>query len=399
MFAREGYKARPLPLADSHAIALGKKFVHNDICYPAQINIGEALALLESGEVNTDEVAVGLAKNCNHCRAGQYAVLARKALDEAGYADVPIITTGVDDKNMHPGFVLGMRFRTGMVLGIAIMDAIESMVRAIRPYEMTPGECNEVYETWRARTMYALREGPNEGLRQLEATVSAFNAIAIDRSHRRPRVAVLGEILVKYHPSANRNIERYFEANGMEVVQPPMLDFFRMGEVINKNMVQRGFTSKPFMTGLITNVSEGVFKRATFRVRKIMQHFKLFEAFPSTRRLATLTQPFIDVTYGAGEAWLIPAEILHHASHGVNSFVILQPFGCLPNHISGRGMTKKLKELNPHIQILSLDYDPDTALANVESRLQMLVMTSREMDRRWMRSSTGVAKRIPVSSH
>jgi len=398
MFAREGYKARPLPLADSRAIALGKKFVHNDICYPAQINIGEALALLESGEVRADGVAVGLAKNCNHCRAGQYATLARKALDEAGYASVPIITTGDDDKNMHPGFVVDARFRIGMVSGIAIMDAIENMVRAIRPYETTPGECNEVYELWRARTMYALRDGSREGLRQLEAAVSAFNAIEIDRSHRRPRVAVLGEILMKYHPSANCNIECYFEENGMEVVQPPMLDFFRMAEVINRDMVKRGFTSKPFITGLISNLSEGVFKRATFRVRKIMQQFKLFEAFPATRDLAALTQPFIDVTYGAGEAWLIPAEILHHASHGVDSFVILQPFGCLPNHVTGRGMTKKLKELHPHIQILSLDYDPDTAIANVESRLQMLIMTAQEMDRRWMRSSTGTVKRVAASA-
>ncbi len=393
MFTREGYKARPLPLADSHAIALGKKFVHNDICFPGQVNIGEALALLESGKVRADEVAVGLAKNCEHCRAGQYATLARKALDDAGYSNIPIITTGVDDKNMHPGFVVGMRFRTGMVLGIAVMDAIENMVRAIRPYEITPGECDEVYESWRARTMYALREGPKEALRQLEAAVSAFNAIDIDRSCRRPRVAILGEILMKHHPSANCDIERYFEKNGMEVVQPPMLDFFRMTDVINKDMGKRGFTSKPFMTGLIANVSEGVFKRATFLVRRVMQHFKLFEAFPSTQDLAALTRPLIDVTYGAGEAWLIPAEILHHASHGVDSFVILQPFGCMPNHITGRGLTKKLKELVPHIQILSLDYDPDTALANVESRLQMLVMTAREMDRHRAQSFTNTAIR------
>ncbi len=393
MFTREGYKARPLPLADARAIALGKKFVHNDICYPGQVNIGEALALLESGQVRADEVAVGLAKNCEHCRAGQYATLARKALDDAGYSNVPIITTGVDDKNMHPGFVVGMRFRIGMVLGIAVMDAIENMVRAMRPYELTPGACDQVYESWRARTMYALREGPRAGLKQLEGAVSAFNAIGIDRSQRRPRVAILGEILMKYHPSANCNIERYFEENGMEVVQPPMLDFFRMGEVINRDMMKRGFTSRPFMTGLITNVQEGVFKRATFRVRRIMQQFKLFEAFPSTQDLAALTRPFIDVTYGAGEGWLIPAEILHHANHGVNSFVILQPFGCLPNHITGRGMTRKLKELNPHIQILSLDYDPDTALANVESRLQMLVMTAREMGRRRLQAPAETAIR------
>ena len=381
MFEKEGYRTRQLPLADRRAVELGKKYVHNDICYPAQVNIGEALAVLDRGDISPAEAAVGLAKNCEHCRAGQYVTLARKALDEAGYAEVPIITSGKDDKDMHPGFRLSSKFRIRMAFGMALMDGIEQMVRAVRPYELHPGMADEVYQKHLHWMMDAFKSSRSEGVLALREAVRAFNAIPVDRSVRKPRVAVLGEILMKYHPSANCNVEQYLETNGMEVVQPPMLDFFRMDDVVVKDKVAHGFSSRPFLQGLVANISDGVFRRARARVDEVMRGFRFYERFPDISELVEHTTSFIPRTYAAGEAWLIPAEILHQAEKGVNSFVIVQPFGCLPNHITGRGMTKTVKQIVPHVQVLSLDYDPDTSVANVENRLQMLIISARELEK------------------
>ncbi len=388
VFEKEGYKAVLMPLANRRAIELGKKFVHNDICFPAQVNIGEALAFLEQGRFKPDEIAVGLAKNCEHCRAGQYAMLARKALDEAGYPTVPVVTTGSDDKDMHPGFKLSATWQIRMAWGIVMMDAMEFMIRAVRPYELTPGAANRVHWQCLEHMMTALKTSRKRALLWLRAAVRAFNAIPVDRSVRRPRVAVLGEILMKYHPTANGEIEKYLESQGMEVVQPPMLDFFRMSDVVSREKLERGFSSSPFMMDMMMRINESVFVSARKAVDAIMKEFKFYSPFPSSEDLARLTAPFIDPTYAAGEAWLIPAEILHQAHKGVRAFVILNPFGCLPNHITGRGMTKTLKSLVPDAQILSLDYDPDISPANIENRLQMLIIATKELEQRRREAAT-----------
>ncbi|HOG69298.1 MAG TPA: acyl-CoA dehydratase activase-related protein, partial [Fibrobacteraceae bacterium] len=191
-----GFNTITLPLANKRAIELGKKFVHNDICFPAQVNIGENLLWLEEHpEIKQENIAIGLAKNCENCRAGQYSVLARKALDEAGYTDVAMITTGSDSKNMHPGFKVGLDFRLHMLWGLSVMDAIETMYRAIRPYEIHNGDSQKVYDKWIPVLMKELGHlpkskiaYPKKVLALFDECVAEFNTIEADRSIRKPRV-------------------------------------------------------------------------------------------------------------------------------------------------------------------------------------------------------------------
>lgn len=381
IFEMQGYKTLAMPLANKRAFELGKKFVHNDICFPAQVNIGEALNWLELNPRPQEEMALGLAKNCENCRAGQYAVLARKALDEAGYERIPVITTGRDNKDMHPGFQADTRFRMKMLWGMAMMDCVEAMVRAIRPYELEPGLAQETYDRYLFPILTDSVVNRPKALSKLTEAIKAFNAIPVDRSRRKPRVAVLGEILMKYHPSANGFVENYLEANGMEVIQPGILDFFRRDELIRAEKVKRGFSARPLKDRLIGGMTEIIYRKAVEKVQNIFAEFKYGEYHTDCYDLVNYIDGFMDRTYTTGEGWLIPAEILKLASQGVNSFVVVQPFGCLANHISGRGLTKALKERFPHIQILSLDYDPDTSFANVENRLQMLIINARELER------------------
>ena len=382
---REGFRTEILPLADKKAIELGKKFVHNDICFPAQVNIGEGLRWLEQHpEVSQDEVCMGLAKNCENCRAGQYAVMCRKALDEAGYPNVPILTTGADNKGMHPGFNAGIDFRLHMLWGMTIMDGIEIMFRAVRPYEKNHGESLRVYNYWIKECMTEAAGNIRGALKKFELAIEAFNNIEADMSVRKPRVAVLGEILMKYHPSANGFVEEYLFEHGMEVVQPGMLDFFRVGELVRMEKVRRGLIANPFVNWLIGSVSSKFYNKAARDVEKRIKKFKYYEHHADCYEMADIIEKtgMLDRTYITGEGWLIPGEVLSLAEHGVNSFVIVQPFACLANHISGRGLTKAMKAKFPHIQVLSLDYDPDTSFANIENRLQMLIINAKELEKR-----------------
>ncbi len=390
----QGYKASPLPVADKRAIELGKKFVHNDICFPCQVNIGENLLWLEQHpEVKQCNVSIGLAKNCENCRAVQYAVLARKALDEAGYKDVAIITTGSDNKNMHPGLQLGLDFRLHMLWGLVTMDAIEIMYRALRPYEVNKGDTQKVYDEWMPKLMNRVAvmgkaelAKPTAVMKMFRETIKAFNTVEIteDRKKgiRKPRVAVLGEILMNYHPSANGYIEEYLMNNGMEVYLPGMLDFFRVDEIVKQVKIKRGFSATPLEDLVIGGITSKVYTHALKTANKEMEkYFKLYEHHADCYELIHLVSDIIDPTYNTGEGWLIPGEILYNSKHGINSHIILQPFACLANHISGRGLTKAVKERCPHIQVLSLDYDPDTSFANIENRLQMLIINARELEK------------------
>jgi len=376
-----GYRIEPLPLADARAIELGKKYLHNDICFPAQINVGECLALLEKGIYSSDEVVLGLAKNCDDCRAGQYAGLARKALDDAGYPDIPIMTTGEDTKGMHPGFAMGMKEQVSILWGLAIMDAMDDMLRQTRPYEVTPGFTDQVFERCFRQVLEGLRTGHKAALAAFADAVQVFNSLPIERAVRRPRVGIIGEILLNYHPTSNGNLVRYLEANGMETILPSMVDFFRRDLIRIKEGVKRHHIPNPFLNSLMAGVQDHIYRHVVAKVDAIYRGARTYHRHKDVYELSRNIEDFIDPTYMVGEGWLIPAEIIELWGHGVRAFVIVQPFGCLPNHITGRGLVKAIKRRCPDAQIVSLDYDPDTSFANVENRLQMLIMSAKELER------------------
>jgi predicted CoA-substrate-specific enzyme activase len=374
----EGYRVEVLPMADRAAIALGKQYVHNDMCYPAQVNVGEMLGALRSGLYDPDKVVCGLAKAECDCRLAHYAALARKALDEAGYPQVPIITTDRDNKGMHPAFALGLRFQLRTIWGLNMVDILEHVRRRLRPYELVEGQADEVFEESVERIAAALRRSIRGALREFDAAIDKFAAMPADLRTRRPRVFVIGEFLLNFHAGSNNNIERYLEANGLEVVLPDTFTPMHR-DVLKKDSESRLFFVKyPFLDMFANSLTLKTVDRVKREVNRRASRLPFFDAPASLRELAKLSDPVVHHTFTAGEGWLIAAEILHHADLGVKSFVILQPFGCLPNHVVGRGLTKEIKERRPGIQILALDFDPDTSSANIENRLQMLIINARE---------------------
>lgn len=375
---KQGLRALPLSLGENSQIQVGKKYVHNDTCFPAQMVIGEAISALQSGKYPLDRVAIGMAKYQGDCRLSHYSALLRRALDAAGFKGVPIVSTDpVDSKNMHPGFRLGALFNIRSLYVVTMMDMLEELRRQIRPYELNKGETNRVFDQVIDEIAAGIDKGIHAALKAFKRGIKKFCQIKYDRSNPRPRVFVTGEYLVTFHPGSNFHVERYLEENGMEVILPRMANVFRKdfyARVVEAKDLNVKF--KP-VNAIFDRVAEKLFAHANAVCEKEAGKHPLFVKATPLPLLAAETDEIMNRTFLSGEGWLIPGEIKEYALRGVQSFVILQPFGCLPNHICGRGIMKKVKEEFPAVQILPLDLDPDTSFANVENRLQMLIMNEK----------------------
>ena len=375
-------KAIPLDIGREEAIRLGKQYVHNDICFPAQIVIGEALAALRSGKYDDKEVAIGMAKYIGDCRLTHYGALLRKALDDAGYAHVPILTNDDEDyHNLHPGFRMNLFSALRIAIALPMIDALEELLRKMRPYELEPGSANAAFE----KGMDALVEGlQNHGIRGAKRgfarAIDIMKAVRYDRSHRRPEVLIVGEYLLNFHPGANHDIEDYLEHNGFEIIEARMTDVIRKIYFVLDSQIREYHLKRPLGKKLWFHTANEFFELAHNMTDAIAKRHPLYTPACRLPDLVKDSDPIMHHTFDAGEGVLIPGEILHHAKHGCRNFVILQPFGCLPNHVFGRGVAKRLKEIYPDAQILPLDYDPDVSFANLENRLQMLIMNAKTVD-------------------
>ena len=382
VYKKQGIRIESLPVGHERASELGKKYVHNDICYPAQMVIGEALEALESGKYDPNKTAITMAKYLGDCRLTHYSALLRKALDEAGYKQVPIITNDIDDeKNMHPGFKMNLLSSLRIAFGLPMIDALEELLRKMRPYEIEKGASDEAFD----RALDAVIDGfAKKGIRGarkgFEQAIRIMKDVVYDRTKTRPRVLIVGEYLLNFHEGANRNIERYLENNGMEVVEARMTDVIRKTYFYQRAQVKEFGVQKPFSQRAFLELTNSAFEAAHNLCDRIACAHPLYEPPCRMPELVKASDPIVHHSFDAGEGVLIPAEILHHYAQGLRSFIILQPFGCLPNHIVGRGIVKSIREACPNAHVLALDFDPDTSFANIENRLQMLIMGSAQRE-------------------
>ncbi len=375
-FAGQGLRTESLGYGRDEAIRLGKKYVHNDICFPAQMVIGEVLEALRSGRYDLDNVAIGMGKYMGDCRLTHYSKLLRKALDDAGFSQVPILTNDDQDPHeLHPGFKMDLMTSIKIAFALPMIDAMESLVRKIRPYESVPGSTDKAFDEGLDALCKGMETGGVRGMKKgFKKAIELLRDLEYDRSSPRPKVLIVGEYLLNFHPGANHDIEAYLEKNGFELIEAHMTDVIRKTYFTRDTQIREYKLNASLKDKTWYLVADEMFEFAHDAADKIAGVHSLYE--PPTRlpELVKDSDVVIQHTFDTGEGVLIPAEIIHYAKHGCRAFVILQPFGCLPNHIVGRGVTKKLKELYPDAQILALDYDPDVSFANIENRLQMLIM-------------------------
>lgn len=382
--SRQGIRTVPLEIGRETAIRLGKKYVHNDICFPAQIVIGEALAALDSGKYDTEHVAVGMAKYIGCCRLTHYSALLRKALDDSGYTSVPILTNDdVDYHDLHPGYKMNLRSALGIAFALPMIDVLEELLRKIRPYELVKGSTDKAYEKSLDAIVTGLQKHGISGLKHgFKKAIEIMKTVRYDRTDPRPEVLIVGEYLLNFHPGANHDIEKYLEDNGFEIIEARMTDVIRKTYFCRDAQNHEFHLKKDFPQKTWYHMANIIFEFAHDVADKIAQRHPLYTKACRLPELVKKSDSIIHHTFDAGEGVLIPGEIIHHAEQGCENVVVLQPFGCLPNHIVNRGIIKKLKELYPYVQILPLDYDPDVSFANIENRLQMLIMNMKNKNNR-----------------
>lgn len=380
-FKQQKIKAVPLEVGREEAIRLGKKYTHNDICFPAQIVIGEALAALESGKYDPHNCAIAMAKYVCCCRLTHYAALLRKSLDDAGYDYVPILTNDdVDYHKIHPGYKMDTMSILKVAISLPMIDTLEEVLRKIRPYEKVKGSADKAFEEAMELLCSGIENGGVPGgIKGFKKGLKLLESVEYDRSKPKPTVLIVGEYLMNFHPGANHDIERYLEDNGFEIIEAKMTDVIQKTYFCQNNQIKELKTKRDANTRLwmkVANIFFEVAENITDKAAKKVKS-KLHEPAARIKDIAKESNEVIYQTFDTGEGILIPAEIIHNANKGCKNFVILQPFGCLPNHVIGRGVIKKFKEMYPDIEVLPLDYDPDLSFANVENRLQMLVMNQQ----------------------
>ena len=305
---REGVRTEPLPVGHEEAIRLGKRYVHNDICFPAQITIGESLEALTSGRYNPDEVAIITGKYIGDCRLTHYLPLLRKALDDAGFPQVPVLDNDdVDARGVHPGFTLSLAASMEIAWGLPMIDALEALLRRIRPYELTPGATDKAFEQALDEVMHGIEahglRGAEEGFRR---AIKIMGEVPYDRSHPRPTVLIVGEYLLNFHPGANHEIERYLEANGLEVIEARMTDVIRKSYFYKHAQVREYHVDLPLTERVWYATADRLFDIAHDRCDRIARAHPLYE--PPTRmpELVKASDDVLHHTFDAGEGVLIP---------------------------------------------------------------------------------------------
>ena len=376
-----GYKAELLR-TDGHEIAeTGLKYVHNDTCYPALLVIGQFINAIQSGKYDPHKVALLLFQTGGGCRASNYISLLRKALIKAGYGYVPVISFSLAGIEKHPGWKLTVPILHRMMYGVLYGDMLMSLVNQCKPYEVHAGEAQALADRW---TLRLADEMANERVlsyrnvkKNYRRILRDFNAIEVKRT-KKPRVGIVGEIFVKYSPLGNNRLEEFLVREGAEVVIPGLTDFCLY--TVYNNMEDTRLYGVKRMNAAIYSLAYRFLNGKVRDIINIMREESSFTPptpFPHT---ASLVEGCIHHGTKMGEGWLLTAEMLELADSGVNNIVCTQPFGCLPNHICGKGMMKPIKERIPDVNIVAIDYDPGATQVNQENRLKLMLANARDTD-------------------
>ncbi len=380
VFLNHGYKVELLTTTGREIVDEGLKYVHNDTCYPALLTIGQMMHALHSGKYDLNKVALVMTQTGGGCRASNYIHLLRKALKADGLGHVPVISLSAAGLEKNSGFRITLPMLRAALAGLLYGDELMLLSNQTRPYETHPGETDALVAKWVERLSGLFREKKAYQRRVmphwLEEIARSFAAVAREARPEVVKVGIVGEIYVKYSPLANNHLEEFLASQGCEVMVPGLLGFLLY---CTDNPVEDidlyGGTRLKRLTRLIAAKYLRGFEDELIRAVEKQEifvapwpHEKLFEAGKTV----------IGGGCKMGEGWLLTAEMVELISHGYSNIVCTQPFGCLPNHIVGKGMIRKLRERYDGANIVAIDYDPGATRVNQENRIKLMLAVARE---------------------
>jgi len=379
MFRGAGYNCYVLPTVSAKDIETGLKYVNNDSCYPSQVVIGQLINALQSGAVDPKNCALMLSQTCGPCRATNYPALLRKALHEAGFDDVPSLILRAQTGTSQPGFTMTSSLLHNLVVAVTYGDMLQRLTNHTRTYEKTSGDTDELQKKWidLLGADFAANK-KRDFADDMQAMVRDFLTIPMDMVPR-PRVGIVGEILLCYHPDANRHMADVTRHEGGEPVISDIVDFllYCFSDPVYQWQHLGGKALPAFFGWYVIQKVEHMRNAA----RKALAGTR----FPPLGRFRDLVHNagrLISRGFQAGEGWLLSAELLRFISEGITNALCLQPFGCLPNHIVGRGVFKSLKQLYPNVNLMAVDYEGGSSEANLLNRVKLFMTMAQAPDRK-----------------
>ena len=380
LLKNEGFNAVLLPSVDQGAVDMGLKYVNNDICYPSILVTGQIMEAVLSGKYDLSRTAVLITQTGGGCRATNYIALIRKALKDSGHPEVPVISltaaSGLDEDNS--GFnIFKPELLVKALYALLYGDLIMQLLYRVRPYEAEAGAADALYDRMMAEAKGVLLSASRRSFYGLcQRTVDAFEALPLVNDRSKPRVGVVGEILVKFHPTANNQVVRVIEQEGCEANVPGLVDFFLFGMTNAINMKDELGTKA---TSRFTHKA-GIKLIEGFRepINKMLEASTRFEPYPSVWELAEKAGQVLSLCNTMGEGWLLTAEMCDLIETGTPNIVCCSPFACLPNHVVGKAVIKRLREMHPESNIVAVDYDPGASEVNQLNRIKLMISVAKE---------------------
>jgi predicted CoA-substrate-specific enzyme activase len=375
-FNKHELKLKVLSEVSQKDIEEGLRYVNNDVCYPAIIIIGQFINALKSGKYALDKTALLISQTGGGCRATNYSRLLIKALAKAGFEKVPVFLLSASKFSGSKLNDFSFSMIRDLTLAILYGDLIMKLSNHMRPYELYAGETNALSNSWIKRLSVIIKSNPWFNFRKtVKAIVKDFDNITIKKI-KKPRVGVVGEVLVKFHPTANNNLVSLLEKEGAEVIVPNMMDtliYFVLDDIYRHKYLEGSLKNK-----IISLLSTGYIEMLRTIIRKNLDKSKNFSSFQATKKLAKKASDIVSLCNQTGEGWLLTAEMLELVENDAKNIVCVQPFGCLPNHITGRGVIKELKNRYNDINITAIDYDSGASEINQINRIKLMMSVAHQ---------------------
>jgi len=379
-FQSLGINIELLPPSDRESMRMGLLYTNNEVCYPGILVVGDIIKALKSGRYDREQISIGITQTGGQCRASNYLSLIKKGMIAAGYEDIPIlsISTSGQELNYQPGFTVDRKalIKTGL-LAILYGDALSMMHQTTVVREKNPGESQALIDKYMERVQEGLLDDNIDFIMDLLGqAVKEFNGIDVNPGVY-PRIGIVGEIFVKYCRYANHNVVDWLTENGIEVLVPPLSDFF-IQELVNARINRASGIIRTDVFWLFSFILEGRLNKVLKRMTSVLKEYRYYRHFHSINEIADKARKTINLVNQYGEGWLITGEMMMFAEEKVENILCLQPFGCISNQVIAKGIEKRLKDLYPKLSILFFDLDPDTSEANFINRLHFLVRSAKE---------------------
>ena len=374
----EGYNVKLLKNCTQKTIETGLKYVNNDACYPSIIVVGQFLEALASGKYDPERTALMITQTGGGCRATNYIGFIRKALKDAGFTQVPVISFNVGGLESNPGFKLSVSLISKLIKGIVLADVLQKMLYKNRAYELYVGQSDRLFKGWLKRAKQLVVEGSIKEVGEtIQRIVADFEQIEFNKDLNKPKVGIVGEILIKYHPYGNNFAAELLEKEGAEVILPDLMGFLKF--MATDNIVANNLYTNNKKGAILSDLALKVldfFEKAT---KKALAGSKKSYLKPvEIWALAKKVEPILSVGNQSGEGWFLTAEMLEYIENGITNIVCVQPFACLPNHVVGKGVIKTIREIYPKANIVPIDYDPGASQANQINRIKLLMSVAKD---------------------